>query len=145
MKNKKGFTLIELLAVIAIISILVLIAIPGVIGIFIKSKKNIFLSESKIAITKSEDKYAYENANGNIINHVSSLDETNLNLSGTKLSYNIKLNDDGYVLSYVISDGEYCLDSSKEVTDLTIDDVLEGPCNSNKDLNDILGREDLKD
>ena len=145
MKNKKGFTLVELLAVIAILAILVIIAIPNVIGLFNKSRKNIFLTEAKSAINKSSDKYISESINGNKIDHVSSSDETKLNLSGTKLSYDIKLNGDGNVLSYVISDGKYCLDSNKKVEELDENDVLDGLCDNLNDLNNVLGREDLKD
>ena len=45
--NKKGFTLVELLAVIAILAILVLVAVPNVLGMFNKAKKDTFLTETK--------------------------------------------------------------------------------------------------
>ncbi|MGN1028522.1 MAG: prepilin-type N-terminal cleavage/methylation domain-containing protein, partial [Bacilli bacterium] len=45
MKNRKGFTLIELLAVIAILAILIIIALPNVMKMYVKAKKNTFLTE----------------------------------------------------------------------------------------------------
>ena len=43
--KKKGFTLVELSAVIAILSILVIIALPNIVGMFTKAKKDLFFSE----------------------------------------------------------------------------------------------------
>ena len=43
--KKKGFTLVELLAVIAILAILVIIALPNVLGMFQRAKKNTFTTE----------------------------------------------------------------------------------------------------
>ena len=114
MKNKNGFTLVELLAVIAILAILVIIALPNVLEMFNNAKKDIFLTETKTVIKKTSDKYISEVMNK------------------------------GNVLSYVISDGNYCLESSKNIYDVTNDDITDGSCDSVGDLNSILGREELK-
>ena len=47
MENKRGFTLVELLAVIAILAILVIIALPNVINMYTKARKNAFLTEAQ--------------------------------------------------------------------------------------------------
>ena len=46
--KKKGFTLVELLAVIAILSILVIIALPNIVGMFTKAKKDLFLDRKSV-------------------------------------------------------------------------------------------------
>ena len=45
--NKKGFTLVELLGVLIILSIIMLIAVPNVISILDKNKKNFFIADAK--------------------------------------------------------------------------------------------------
>ncbi len=45
--NKKGFTLVELLAVIIILSIIMLIAIPNVVSILDKNKRQGYVSDTK--------------------------------------------------------------------------------------------------
>lgn len=144
MKNKNGFTLVELLAVIAILAILVIIALPNVLEMFNNAKKDIFLTETKTVIKKTSDKYISEVMKGNKIDHINSLDETKLNLSNNNLKYDIKLDNKGNVLSYVISDNNFCLESTKNIYDVTADDVTNGSCDSVGDLNSILGREELK-
>lgn len=144
MKNKNGFTLVELLAVIAILAILVIISLPNVLEMFNNAKKDIFLTETKTVIKKTSDKYISEVMKGNKIDHINSLDETKLNLSNNNLKYDIKLDNKGNVLSYVISDNNFCLESTKNIYDVTADDVTNGSCDSVGDLNSILGREELK-
>lgn len=130
MKNKNGFTLVELLAVIAILAILVIIALPNVLEMFNNAKKDIFLTETKTVIKKTSDKYISEVMKGNKIDHINSLDETKLNLSNNNLKYDIKLDNKGNVLSYVISDNNFCLESTKNIYDVTADDVTNGSCDS---------------
>ena len=69
---------------------------------------------------------------------------SSLNLSNNNLKYDIKLDNKGNVLSYVISDNNFCLESTKNIYDVTADDVTNGSCDSVGDLNSILGREELK-
>ena len=49
--NRKGFTLVELLGVIIILSIIMLIAIPNVTSILERSKKDTYISDSKIFVS----------------------------------------------------------------------------------------------
>ena len=142
MKNK-GFTLVELLAVIAILAILVIIALPNVLKMYNQSKKNIFLTEVKSALNESTNKYISENMKGNKLNNINSLDETKLNLNNNKLKYEIKLDDNGKVLSYIISDSNYCIDSNKNINSITLDDINDGNCDNLNDLDRILGRDKL--
>ena len=58
---KKGFTLVELLAVIAILALLVLVAVPNVLGMFNKAKKDTFLTEAKNIFKESASKYISDN------------------------------------------------------------------------------------
>ena len=69
---KKGFTLVELLAVIAILSILVIIAIPNVIDLYIKSKKEIFVTEVKNVYKKVEETYISSKLNNKPIYRINS-------------------------------------------------------------------------
>ena len=52
--KKKGFTLVELLAVIAILAILVIIAMPNVLDMFNKAKKDSFETEIRTIIKTVE-------------------------------------------------------------------------------------------
>lgn len=61
--NKKGFTLIELLGVIVILSIIMLIAVPNVISVLEKGKKDNYLADAKKLITQAE--YAIRNSSVN--------------------------------------------------------------------------------
>ena len=61
MKKKNGFTLVELLAVIVILAIILLIAVPNVIGIIDKAKKDSYCSTAKLAF-KSVEYYKLQEA-----------------------------------------------------------------------------------
>ena len=56
-KNKKGFTLVELLAVIAILGVIMVIAVPNVMGIIDKNKKDTYVSDAKQLLTLAEYKF----------------------------------------------------------------------------------------
>lgn len=97
MKKNKGFTLVELLAVIAILAILVIIALPNVINMYTKAKKNTFLTEARTIYKEASNKFLSENIKGNKVNVINS-NGNKLNLSSSKkLKYNVKLNNDGKV------------------------------------------------
>ena len=69
--NKKGFTLVELLAVIAILAILVIIALPNVLSMFNKAKKDTFLTEAKTIYKEVSKKYITESMKGNKVRSIS--------------------------------------------------------------------------
>lgn len=54
--NNKGFTLVELLGVFAILSVIMLVAIPNVMGILDKNKKNTYIQNAKQMIALAEYK-----------------------------------------------------------------------------------------
>lgn len=58
--SRKGFTLIELLGVIVILAIIMVIAVPNVMSVLEKGKKDNYLSDAKRLITQAE--YAIRNS-----------------------------------------------------------------------------------
>ena len=101
MNNKKGFTLVELLAVIAILAILVIIALPNVINMYTKAKKNTFLTEAQNVIRSASNKFIEESIQGKNIIKISS-DDNELNLTNKKIKYYIELDKNGKVKNYTI-------------------------------------------
>ncbi len=65
-RNKKGFTLIELLAVIVILAILILLAMPAVLGLMEKAKKNAFVTESQSIVKVANTAYTSESESGSV-------------------------------------------------------------------------------
>ena len=61
--NKKGFTLVELLGVVIILSIIMLIAIPNVMSILDRSKKDAYLADARKMVSLTE----YEIRKGNVL------------------------------------------------------------------------------
>ena len=121
MSNKKGFTLVELLAVIAILAILVIIAMPNVLNMFMNAKKSSFVTEAQNVIKQVTNKYIDESLKGNHISTISN-DNNPLDLSGN-IKYEIEIDSQGNVTSYIISNDSYCISSSKKYNELTKDDV----------------------
>lgn len=54
--NRKGFTLVELLGVFAILGIIMLVAIPNVMGVLDKNKKNTYVQHAKQMVALAEYK-----------------------------------------------------------------------------------------
>ena len=127
MKNK-GFTLVELLAVIAILAILVIIALPNVLKMFNQAKKDTFLTESKNIYKEISKKYISETMKGNKINIISNTNNK-LDLESNNLKYNVKLNNDGSIKEFEVSNGTYCLSGKfNNLSELTTDKITEGKC-----------------
>ena len=127
MKNK-GFTLVELLAVIAILALLVIIALPNVLKMFNQAKKDTFLTEAKTIYKEISKKYISEAMKGNKISDISN-DNNKLELESNALKYNVKLNDDGSIKKFEVSNGTYCLSGEfNNLSDLTTDKIIEGKC-----------------
>ena len=57
---KKGFTLVELLAVIAILAILIIIALPNILEMFNKAKKDSFVNEVRSSFRSAQQKFISE-------------------------------------------------------------------------------------
>ena len=127
MKNK-GFTLVELLAVIAILALLVIIALPNVLKMFNQAKKDTFLTESKNIYKEISKKYISETMKGNKINNISNTNNK-LDLESNNLKYNVKLNNDGSIKEFEVSNGTYCLSGKfNNLSELTTDKITEGKC-----------------
>ena len=127
MKNK-GFTLVELLAVIAILALLVIIALPNVLKMFNQAKKDTFLTEAKTIYKEISKKYISETMKGNKINIISNTNNK-LDLESNNLKYNIKLNNDGSIKEFEVSNGTYCLSGKfNNLSELTTDKITEGEC-----------------
>lgn len=62
--NKKGFTLIELLAVIVILAVLILFAMPAVMNLMERSRRNAFKDEAMAILNDVETAYADKDMNG---------------------------------------------------------------------------------
>lgn len=56
-KNSKGFTLIELIATITILGIIMLIAVPNVIGVVTKNKKQTYVNDARKMVTLAKYKF----------------------------------------------------------------------------------------
>ena len=126
--KKKGFTLVELLAVIAILALLVIIALPNVLKMFNQAKKDTFLTEAKTIYKEISKKYISETMKGNKINIISNTNNK-LDLESNNLKYNIKLNNDGSIKKFEVSNGTYCLSGKfNNLSELTTDKITEGEC-----------------
>ena len=126
--NKKGFTLVELLAVIAILAILVLVAVPNVLNMFNQAKKDVFLTDAKNIYKEISKKYISENMKGNKISNISN-DNNKLDMDTNDLKYNVKLNNDGSIKKFEVSNGNYCISGKfNNLSDLTTDKITEGKC-----------------
>ena len=127
MKNK-GFTLVELLAVIAILALLVIIALPNVLKMFNQAKKDTFLTEAKTIYKEISKKYISETMRGNKISIISN-DNNKLELESNDLKYKVKLNNDGSIKKFEVSNGNYCISGKfNNLSDLTTDKIIEGKC-----------------
>ena len=127
MKNK-GFTLVELLAVIAILAIFVIIALPNVLKMFNQAKKDTFLTEAKTIYKEISKKYISETMRGNKISIISN-DNNKLELESNDLKYKVKLNNDGSIKKFEVSNGNYCISGKfNNLSDLTTDKIIEGKC-----------------
>lgn len=127
MKNKRGFTLVELLAVIAILAILVILALPNVINLYTKVKKQAFVAEAQNVIKAASSKFVEGSLTGNNITKISSDDDT-LNLTNKNVKYYIELDNTGKVKKYTVSNSNYCLSSSKSYENLSESDVVNENC-----------------
>ena len=126
--NKKGFTLVELLAVIAILALLVLIAVPNVLGMFNKAKKDTFLTEAKNIFKESASKYISDNMHNSNEGNIYCKSETDsknpLDMDIGDTYYYIEKDSTGKTIKFVV------WNSSGYVTKIVGDNVM---------LNDVTG------
>ena len=140
MNEKNGFTLIELLAVIAILAILVIIAVPNIISMYNNSKKQVFLNEAQTVATTSTRKYLtdniYEVEQSNVYCKSKTDEKNPIELTGEKKYYYVELGESGEINKLILWDDKkyikYISDGTRDVSDLTIDEIVE---QDNTDMN----------
>ena len=140
MNEKNGFTLIELLAVIAILAILVIIAVPNIISMYNNSKKQVFLNEAQTVATTSTRKYLtdniYEVEQPNVYCKSKTDEKNPIELTGGKKYYYVELGESGEINKLILWDDKkyikYISDGTRDVSDLTIDEIVE---QDNTDMN----------
>ena len=126
--KKDGFTLVELLAVIAILALLVIIALPNVLKMFNNAKKDLFLTEAKNIYKEVSKKYISETMRGNKVSNISN-SNNKLDLESNNLKYNIKLNNDGSIKKFEVSNGTYCISGNfNNLSELTADKITDKEC-----------------
>ncbi len=120
--NKKGFTLVELLAVIAILALLVLVAVPNVLGMFNKAKKDTFLTEAKNIFKESASKYISDNMHNSNEGNIYCKSETDsknpLDMDIGDTYYYIEKDSTGKTIKFVV------WNSSGYVTKIVGDNVM---------------------
>ena len=120
--NKKGFTLVELLAVIAILALLVLVAVPNVLGMFNKTKKDTFLTEAKSIFKESASKYISDNMHNSNEGNIYCKSETDsknpLDMEIGDTYYYIEKDSTGKTIKFVV------WNSSGYVTKIVGDNVM---------------------
>ena len=120
--NRKGFTLVELLAVIAILAILVLVAVPNVLGMFNKAKKDTFLTEAKSIFKESASKYISDNMHNSNEGNIYCKSETDsknpLDMDIGDTYYYIEKDSTGKTIKFVV------WNSSGYVTKIVGDNVM---------------------
>ena len=120
--NRKGFTLVELLAVIAILALLVLVAVPNVLGMFNKAKKDTFLTEAKSIFKESTNKYISDNMHNSNEGNIYCKSETDsknpLDMDIGDTYYYIEKDNTGKTIKFVV------WNSSGYVTKIVGDNVM---------------------
>ena len=109
----KGFTLVEMMAVIAVLGLLVVLVLPNVLKSYRDAKKISFINEAKTVYKASTDKYVSEKTKGKKIGLIQKeedgvVNELSLNEAGD-LHYTIRLDSEGRVTSFKLSNGEFCI------------------------------------
>ena len=120
--NRKGFTLVELLAVIAILALLVLVAVPNVLSMFNKAKKDTFLTEAKNIFKESANKYISDNMHNSNEGNIYCKSETDsknpLDMEIGDTYYYIEKDSTGKTIKFVV------WNSSGYVTKIVGDNVM---------------------
>lgn len=124
----KNITLVGLLAIIVIVTVFVILLLPVLYNIVNDSKKELLVSESKRVYKEASMRYA----SGNTNKIVSSEDDTKLQSFKDNLKYCIIFNDNGYIVYFKVSDGNWIidLDDDYSIDKVTIEDLKVGNLNN---------------
>lgn len=118
----KGFTLVELLGVLVILSIIMLIAVPNVISIMDKNKKDIYISDAKKMVAAVQYELSKKSAypEGSCYVKLSALSNIDLGESPNKGSYKdesyIVVTKESNVYTYTI----YLTDGNMNINGITL-------------------------
>ena len=127
--NKKGFTLVEILAVISILVILVIIAVPNIMKLFEKAKKESFVTNARNVYRLVSSKFTEESLKGNKIDIINSRGENKLDMNLKEdIDYCIILDNRGEVDKIAVGDSEYyiILQQINNINDINVLEVKEG-------------------
>lgn len=127
MKNKKGFTLVELLAVIAILAVIGVVAVPNILSLFTSGKKETFLIEAKTIYREAIKKFTAESLKGNTVYEFTS-DVNPLDIDKDTIDYRVELNQNGKVVSLIVSNDEYCVKGDNSFLSKEEDIILDTKC-----------------
>ena len=128
--KRKGFTLVEMMAVIAVLGLLVILVLPNVLKNWRDAKKISFLNEAKELYNAATDKYVTERTKGKKIGLIQKegdavTNELSFN-EASDLSYTIRLDSDGKVTAFKLSNGEYCIVGvGNFLEDYTKEDIID--------------------
>lgn len=126
---KKGFTLVELLAVIAILAILVIISMPNFVKIFGVGEKKIFVNNALTITDEVTKNYVIDDIKGEVLGDVvTSFDESKIELDGVEMDYYIEIDDEGNMENIIISNTEYCIESTTGKDGIVEERVTDGEC-----------------
>ena len=134
-KSEKGFTLVELLAVIAILAILVIIALPNVINMYTRARYGAFESEAKSLYKSAQQKFMANqlDASKASVRTFATGGSDELDLQGGSSNYCIRLDDEGKVVSYKVSNGSYSFSSGSSSSTAEIAATAIKACSSSNE------------
>ena len=120
--KKKGFTLVELLAVIAILAILVIMALPAVLKMYNKARRDTFNNELNTIIRTARQQYLLSGGQAGTY----SKDSNPLSLTGnSELNYCITINGQGQITGLQATNGSYKYESNGIVSETSSSDILD--------------------
>jgi prepilin-type N-terminal cleavage/methylation domain-containing protein len=128
--KKQGFTLVELLAVIAILAILIIIALPNILEMFNKAKRDSFVTEARSVYKTAQQKYVADGAQAECYSNDDDYCE-DLQMSGrSNLYYIVEFSTDGDIIYFEVWDDNYSVyfDNGDpiEIEDIDSSSVNEG-------------------
>ena len=126
--KKEGFTLVELLAVIAILAILIIIALPNILEMFNKAKKDSFVTEVRSAYRTAQQRYIADGGVATCYSYPSGEGCYDLEMSGrTDFFYIVEFNSDGFIIRMGATDENfgfmYADDDGISIEDIDSEDV----------------------
>ena len=105
--KKNGFTLVELLAVIAILAILVIIAMPNVLDMFNKAKKDVFVTETQSLVGAAKKGYIFASGDEKTFCKSATDEKNPLSVDGKEKYYYVKVKKDGTPIYLIVWDDSY--------------------------------------